>query len=103
MKPCLWCFRDDCEIAHRLVIEGDRIAGYRLRQPDQKRRSVEAFHSLEYKVIAAGDSYNDTSMLAAADAGFLFHAPDNVIAEFPHFPAVDEYDDLLDLITAELT
>ncbi|MAT05013.1 MAG: bifunctional phosphoserine phosphatase/homoserine phosphotransferase ThrH [Acidimicrobiaceae bacterium] len=88
---------------HRLVIEGDRIAGYRLRQPDQKRRSVEAFHSLEYKVIAAGDSYNDTSMLAAADAGFLFHAPDNVIAEFPHFPAVDEYDDLLDLITAELT
>ncbi|MEQ9163466.1 MAG: bifunctional phosphoserine phosphatase/homoserine phosphotransferase ThrH, partial [Ilumatobacter fluminis] len=65
-------------------------------------KSVEAFHSLEYKVIAAGDSYNDTTMLGAADAGFLFHAPENVIAEFPQFPAVDEYDDLLELITAEL-
>jgi phosphoserine/homoserine phosphotransferase len=87
---------------HRLVVEGDRIADYRLRQPDQKRCSVEAFRALRYKVIAAGDSYNDTSMLAAADAGFLFHAPANVIAEFPQFPAVDEYDDLLDRITAEL-
>lgn len=87
---------------HRLVVEDDRITDYRLRQPDQKRRSVEAFHSLEYKVIAAGDSYNDTTMLGAADAGFLFHAPENVIAEFPQFPAVDEYDDLLELITAEL-
>lgn len=88
---------------HRLVVEDDRIVGYRLRQPDQKRKSVEAFQSLAYKVIAAGDSYNDTTMLGAADAGFLFHAPANVIAEFPQFPAVDEYDDLLALITAELT
>jgi phosphoserine/homoserine phosphotransferase len=87
---------------HRLVVEGDLIADYRLRQPDQKRCSVEAFQGLRYKVIAAGDSYNDTSMLTAADAGFLFHAPANVIAEFPQFPAVDEYDDLLDRITDEL-
>jgi phosphoserine/homoserine phosphotransferase len=87
---------------HRLVVEGDRITDYRLRQPDQKRCSVEAFQGLRYKVIAAGDSYNDTSMLAAADAGFLFHAPANVIAEFPQFPAVDEYDDLLERITAAL-
>jgi phosphoserine / homoserine phosphotransferase len=87
---------------HRLVVDGDRIADYRLRQPDQKRCSVDAFRRLRYKVIAAGDSYNDTSMLAAADVGFLFHAPANVIAEFPQFPAVDEYDDLLDRITAEL-
>ena len=87
---------------HRLVIEDDRIVGYRLRQPDQKRRSVEALHSLQYKVIAAGDSYNDTSMLAEADAGFLFRAPDNVVAEFPQFPAVDDYDDLLAAVTAEL-
>lgn len=87
---------------HRLVVEDDRIVDYRLRQPDQKRRSVQAFHSLAYKVIAAGDSYNDTAMLAEADAGFLFHAPPNVIDEFPQFPAVDEYDELLALMTAEL-
>jgi phosphoserine/homoserine phosphotransferase len=87
---------------HRLVVEDDRIVGYRLRQPDQKRRSVQAFHALEYRVIAAGDSYNDTTMLAEADAGFLFHAPRNVIDEFPQFPAVDDYDELLALITAEL-
>jgi phosphoserine/homoserine phosphotransferase len=92
--PTLFC--------HRLVVADDRIADYQLRQPDQKRRSVQAFHSLEYKVIAAGDSYNDTSMLAEADAGFLFRAPQNVIDEFPQFPAVDDYDQLLGLITAEL-
>lgn len=87
---------------HRLVVDGDRVVDYRLRQPDQKRAAVDAFHSLEYKVIAAGDSYNDTSMLSAADTGFLFHAPPNVVDEFPQFEAVDEYDDLLALITAEL-
>jgi len=87
---------------HRLVVADDRIVDYRLRQPDQKRRSVEAFHALEYKVIAAGDSYNDTTMLAEADAGFLFRAPQNVIDEFPQFPAMTGYDDLLDAITAEL-
>lgn len=87
---------------HRLVVEDDRIVGYRLRQPDQKRRAVQAFHGLEYRVVAAGDSYNDTSMLAEADAGFLFHAPQNVIDEFPQFPAVDDYDDLLARITAAL-
>ncbi len=88
---------------HRLVVEDDRIVDYRLRQQDQKRKSVEAFHSLDYKVIAAGDSYNDTTMLSEADAGFLFHAPDNVVAEFPQFPALDDFDDLLAAITAELT
>ncbi|MFW2336372.1 bifunctional phosphoserine phosphatase/homoserine phosphotransferase ThrH [Ilumatobacter sp.] len=87
---------------HRLVIDGDRITDYRLRQPDQKRRAVEALHSLEYRVIAAGDSYNDTSMLGAADRGFLFKAPANVRAEFPQFTAVDEFDELLPLIVAEL-
>ena len=89
-------------LCHRLVVAGDRITDYRLRQPDQKRRAVQAFHSLEYHVIAAGDSYNDTSMLAEADAGFLFRAPQNVIDEFPQFPAVDDYGDLLGLITGEL-
>jgi phosphoserine/homoserine phosphotransferase len=86
-------------LCHRLVVDDDRVVDYRLRQPDQKRRSVEAFHSLGYRVIAAGDSYNDTSMLLEADSGFLFHAPANVIAEFPQFPALDRYDDLLAHIT----
>ena len=87
---------------HRLVVEGDRITDYRLRQHDQKRKAVQAFHGLDYRVIAAGDSYNDTTMLGEADAGFLFHAPDNVIAEFPQFPALDTYDELLDAITDAL-
>ena len=87
---------------HRLVVDDDRITDYELRQPDQKRKSVQAFHGLNYKVIAAGDSYNDTTMLNEADAGFLFHAPDNVIAEFPQFPAINTFDDLLAAITAEL-
>lgn len=87
---------------HRLVVEDDRIVDYRLRQPDQKRRAVQAFQSLEYRVVAAGDSYNDMSMLIEADAGFLFHAPRNVVAEFPQFPAIDDYGELLARITSEL-
>lgn len=89
-------------MCHRLVVEDDRIVDYRLRQPDQKRQAVEAFRSLNYRVVSAGDSYNDTSMLLAADAGFLFHAPDNVIAEFPQLPSIDTFDELLDRITAAL-
>jgi phosphoserine/homoserine phosphotransferase len=82
-------------LCHRLVVERDgRITGYRLRQVDQKRRVVEALVGLEYRVLAAGDSYNDTTMLAAADAGFLFRSPPTVQAEFPQFPAVEDYDDL---------
>jgi phosphoserine/homoserine phosphotransferase len=87
---------------HRLVVDEDRIVDYRLRQPNQKQRSVEALHSLDYCVIAAGDSYNDTTMLGEADAGYLFHAPPNVIAEFPQFPALDTYDDLLTAIRTHL-
>jgi phosphoserine / homoserine phosphotransferase len=86
-------------LCHQLIVDNDRIVGYKLRQPDQKRCAVEALHSLNYRVLAAGDSYNDTAMLSAADAGFLFHAPDNVIAEFPHFPALATYDDLLTQLT----
>lgn len=89
-------------LCHRLVLVDDRIVDYRLRQRDQKRRAVEAFHTLNYRVIAAGDSYNDTSMLAAADHGFLFKAPPNVRAEFPGFTAVDDYTELLPLLAAEL-
>jgi phosphoserine/homoserine phosphotransferase len=87
---------------HRLVVDDDRIVDYRLRQPNQKQRSVEALRGLEYRVVAAGDSYNDTTMLAAADHGYLFHAPPNVIAEFPQYPALDEYDELLTAIRSHL-
>lgn len=89
-------------LCHRLVVADDRIVDYRLRMPDQKRHAVEALRSLNYRVVAAGDSYNDTSMLAAADAGFLFHAPANVIAEFPQFPALDTYGQLLERLLGAL-
>ncbi len=86
-------------LCHRLIVADDRITGYELRMPDQKRQAVKALRNLNYRIFAAGDSYNDTTMLAEADACFLFHAPDNVKAEFAHFPAFDEYDDLLDAFT----
>lgn len=85
-------------LCHTLIVENDRITNYKLRIPDQKRKAVAAFKGLNYRVIAAGDSFNDTTMLAEADAGFLFHAPENVIAQFPQFTAVDDYDELLALI-----
>ncbi len=81
-------------LCHRLLVADDRIVDYRLRQANQKQHAVEALRALNYRVIAAGDSYNDTTMLGAADHGYLFHAPANVIAEFPQFPALDTYDDL---------
>ena len=85
-------------LCHRLEVDeaSDRITGYRLRMPDQKRAAVEAFRSLGYRVLAAGDSYNDTSMLLAADSGFLFHAPPNVVADFPQLEPVDEFDEMLE-------
>ncbi len=86
-RPTLFC--------HSLEVDGEgRVVDYRLRQQDQKRRAVEAFHGLNLRVIAAGDSYNDTAMLGAADAGILFRPPDNVIEEFPQFPVTRTYDEL---------
>jgi len=85
--PTLFC--------HRLVIDdAGRVVDYKLRQKDPKRASVKALRSLNYRVIAAGDSYNDTTMLSEADVGFLIHAPQNVIDEFPQFPAVDTLEQL---------
>lgn len=82
-------------LCHRLVTdETGRVVSYQLRQKDPKRQSVLALKSLYYRVIAAGDSYNDVTMLAEADVGILFHAPDNVIREFPQFPAVQSFDAL---------
>jgi phosphoserine/homoserine phosphotransferase len=82
-------------LCHKLETdERGRVVNYKLRQANPKRQAVLAFKTLYYRVIAAGDSYNDTTMLAEADAGILFHAPDNVIREFPQFPAVQTFDDL---------
>lgn len=79
-------------LCHQLRVRDDHIIDYVLRIDDHKRRSVEAFRSLNYQVVAAGDSYNDLSMLRAANAGALFHAPANVIAENPDLPAFGDYD-----------
>lgn len=87
-------------LCHKLVVHGDRIVGYRIRQPDPKRCSVRAFKSLEYKVLAAGDSYNDISMLEEADRGFFFCAPDNVRSEFPQYRAAEDYQGLQALLAA---
>jgi phosphoserine/homoserine phosphotransferase len=89
-------------LCHRLVVEHDHIVDYRLRMKDQKRHAVLALQSLNYRVVAAGDSYNDASMLGAADAGFWFHAPPAIATEFPRHRATDSYDELLDFITDSL-
>ncbi len=81
-------------LCHNLEIADDRIVDYHLRQPDQKTKAVAAFQSLNLKVIATGDSYNDTGMLGQAEQGILFCPPDNVIAEFPHYPIALDYDQM---------
>jgi phosphoserine / homoserine phosphotransferase len=88
---------------HHLEVDSEgRIASYRLRQSNQKQQAVAAFKSLQYKVIAAGDSFNDTTMLGEADRGFFFHAPASIQAQFPQYQAFDEYADLLAAIRSEL-
>ncbi|MBV1880468.1 MAG: bifunctional phosphoserine phosphatase/homoserine phosphotransferase ThrH [Pseudomonadales bacterium] len=85
--PTLFC--------HKLKVSEDgKIEDYILRQKDPKRESVKAFHSLKYRCIATGDSYNDTTMLSEAEAGILFCPPQNVIDEFPQFPVANNYDEL---------
>jgi phosphoserine/homoserine phosphotransferase len=89
-------------LCHKLVVENDRIVDYKLRVPDQKKKAVAAFKSLNYHVISAGDSYNDTAMLGEANVGFLIHAPENVKREFPQFKAVESHAELLKLIKGAL-
>jgi phosphoserine / homoserine phosphotransferase len=89
-------------LCHTLSVENDRIAGYNIRIPEQKQKAVVALKLLNFKVISAGDSFNDTAMLAEANVGFLFHAPDNIKKQFPQFRAFDEYADLMAAIRAEL-
>ncbi len=91
--PTLFC--------HQLEVEEGRIVNYKLRQPNQKQVSVAALQTLNYRVIAAGDSFNDTAMLQEADAGFFFHAPESIKAQFPQFTGFDRYEDLLAAIKGE--
>lgn len=82
-------------LCHKLTVnEAGKVVDYNIRQANPKRQSIVALKSLYYRTIAAGDSYNDTTMLAEADAGILFKSPQNVIEEFPQYPAVHTYDDL---------
>ena len=89
-------------LCHKLVVENDRIMDYKLRVPDQKKKAVAAFKALNYNVVSAGDSYNDTAMLLEAHTGFLIHAPENVKKEFPQFKAVESHAALLKLIKGAL-
>ena len=83
-------------LCHHLETDAaGRITDYRLRQPNQKQQAVAAFKALNYRVIAAGDSFNDTTMLGEADTGFFFHAPASIQAQFPQFRAFERYGDLL--------
>ncbi len=71
-----------------------KILNYHLRQPDQKRKSVMAFKGLNFRVLAAGDSYNDTTMLQSADVGVFFRPPESIVREFPQFPVTQTYSEL---------
>ena len=85
-------------LCHRLIVEDDRVVDYQIRIPEQKQRAVAALKLLNYHVISAGDSFNDTAMLSEAHVGFLFRAPENVKERFPQFKAVDSYGELRELI-----
>ena len=85
--PTLFCHSLEADASGKVV-------NYHLRMPDQKREAVKRFKELNFTVVAAGDSYNDTAMLGEAHAGILFHPPENVIREFPQYPVTLNYDEL---------
>ncbi len=91
--PTLFCHRLEADSRGFLV-------NYHLRMPNQKKEAVKRFKEINFKVIAGGDSYNDTAMLAEAHAGILFHPPENVIREFPQFPVCMDYDEFKTEIVA---
>ena len=97
--PTLFC--------HQLIIDDEgRINDYKLRKPDHKRETVKRLHELNFNVVAAGDSYNDTTMLGEAEQGILFCPPQNVIDEFPQFPVANSYQQLraqIDTAIAEMS
>jgi len=82
-------------LCHRLEITDGRVTNYKLRIADQKKEAVKALRALNYNIISAGDSFNDTAMLGAANVGFLFRSPKSIQEQFPQFKAIEEYGDLL--------
>ncbi len=95
-RPTLFC--------HNLIVDkNDNITGYKLRQPDPKRKTVQALQSLTYKVIAFGDSYNDVTMLDQAEVGILFRPPQNVIDDYTQFPVTYNYVELRKILEAYLS
>ena len=103
-KPMMKKLGNPTLLCHTLVIdETGRIEDWEIRYDDHKRKTVESLIEMNYQVIAAGDSYNDTSMLSAASAGILFRPPKNVIEEFPQFPVAMDYSGLIDAIESAAT
>ena len=103
-KPMMKKLGNPTLLCHTLVIdETGRIEDWEIRYDDHKRKTVESLIEMNYQVIAAGDSYNDTSMLSAASAGILFRPPENVIEEFPQFPVAMDYSELTDAIESAAT
>jgi phosphoserine/homoserine phosphotransferase len=96
--PLMVQLGDPFLLCHKLIVEDDHVVGYKLRQTDPKRHSVKAFKSLDLRVIAAGDSFNDVSMLEEADHGIFFQAPENVRTQFPQYPLAADYTELQALI-----
>jgi phosphoserine/homoserine phosphotransferase len=96
--PLMVQLGDPFLLCHKLIVEDDHVVGHKLRQTDPKRHSVKAFKSLDLRVIAAGDSFNDVSMLEEADHGIFFQAPENVRAQFPQYPLAADYTELQALI-----
>ncbi len=103
-KPMMKKLGNPTLLCHTLLIdETGRIEDWKIRYDDHKRKTVESLIEMNYQVIAAGDSYNDTSMLSAASAGILFRPPGNVIEEFPQFPVAMDYSELIDAIESAAT
>ena len=103
-KPMMKKLGNPTLLCHTLLIdETGRIEDWKIRYDDHKRKTVDSLIEMNYQVIAAGDSYNDTSMLSAASAGILFRPPENVIEEFPQFPVAMDYSELIDEIESAAT
>jgi len=103
-KPMMKKLGNPTLLCHTLVIdETGRIEDWEIRYDDHKRKTVESLIEMNYQVIAAGDSYNDVSMLSAASVGILFRPPENVVEEYPQFPLARNYSELIDEIESAAT
>ena len=103
-KPMMAKLGHPTLLCHTLVIDDTgRVGDWEIRYEDHKRKTVESLIEMNYHVIAAGDSYNDTTMLSTASAGILFRPPDNVVDEFPQFPVARNYAELAEAIESAAT